>query len=191
MDPKIIAATTLHRGFCRLLRLRVRLADGTEFDREVEDHGAAVAVLPYDPVRRMALLIRLLRTPVLLMTNAPELLEVPAGLLDDDNPADAARRELHEETGLRVDEFEPMGWVWSMPGISTERMHLYLARYSEADRISDGGGVASEHENITVIELPLPELWTKAQGGAITDMKTLALVLMLHARYPELFVKSG
>jgi nudix-type nucleoside diphosphatase (YffH/AdpP family) len=169
------------------MRVRLRLEDGTEFAREVEDHGAAVAVLPYDPVRRTALLVRLLRAPVLLTANIPELLEVPAGIVDDDSPESAARRELHEETGLRVLDLEPMGFVWSMPGISTERMDLYLARYTEADRAGDGGGLATEHENITVVEIPLAELWARAQRNEINDMKTLALLFMLHARNPELF----
>jgi nudix-type nucleoside diphosphatase (YffH/AdpP family) len=187
VPPKILSTTTLHQGFCKLLRVRLRLEDGSEFDREVEDHGTAVAMLPYDPVRRTALLVRLLRTPVLLTANIPELLEVPAGLVEDDDPAAAARRELGEEAGLRVRDLESMGYVWTMPGISTERMHLYLARYAEADRVSDGGGLATEHENITVVEMPLTELWARAQRNEINDMKTLALVFMLRARYPELF----
>lgn len=153
----------------------------------MEDHGSAAAVLPYDPLRRTALLVRLLRAPVLLTARIPELLEVPAGLVEDDNAIDAARRELAEETGLRVNDLEYMGGAWSMPGISTERMDLYLARYGEGDRVSAGGGVAVEQENITVVEIPLAELWAKAQGNEIEDMKTLALVFMLHARHPELF----
>lgn len=153
----------------------------------MEDHGSAAAVLPYDPLRRTALLVRLLRAPVLLTARIPELLEVPAGLVEDDNAIDAARRELAEETGLRVNDLEYMGGAWSMPGISTERMDLYLARYGEGDRVSAGGGVAVEQENITVVEMPLAELWAKAQGNEIEDMKTLALVFMLHARHPELF----
>ena len=187
MPAKIISTSVLYRGFCKLLRVQLRLEDGAEVEREVEDHGAAVAVLPYDPSRRTALLIRLLRAPVLVAAQIPALLEVPAGLVEGDDPADAARRELREETGFQVNDLEYMGWVWSMPGISTERMHLYLARYSASDRVGAGGGVESEHENITVVEMSLTELWIKAQGDEIKDMKTLALVLTLHVRHPELF----
>jgi nudix-type nucleoside diphosphatase (YffH/AdpP family) len=186
MPPEIIATSTLHQGWCRLLKVRLR-AEGAEVEREVEDHGPAVAVLPYDPVRRMALMIRLLRAPVLLTAGLAELLEVPAGLLDESDPAETARREVREETGLHVRELEAVGSVWTSPGVSTERMELYLARYAEADRVDSGGGLASENENITVEEMPLVELWSKVEAREIRDMKTLTLVLLLHAREPQLF----
>jgi nudix-type nucleoside diphosphatase (YffH/AdpP family) len=187
VPPKIVSKTMLHDGFCKLFRVRLRLGDGEEIDREVEDHGAAVAMLPYDPARRTALLVRLLRTPPLMVANVADLLEAPAGLMDDDSADDAARRELEEETGLAVGALQPMGSVWTMPGISTERMHLYLVPYSQADRVSTGGGVKSEHENITVVEVALADLWGRAQRQEITDMKTLTLIYMLHTRHPELF----
>jgi len=186
MTAKILSTVTLHEGFCKLLRLRLRL-NGSEFDREVEDHGPAVAILPYDPASGMVLLVRLLRAPPLLAAAIPELLEVPAGLLGNDSADEAARRELHEEVGLRVTDLESLGSVWTMPGISTERMALYLARYSASDRIAIGGGLADEHENITVVEMPLAELWAKAVHGQIADMKTLVLIYMLHHRHPDLF----
>lgn len=184
--PEIVEKRPLHAGWCNLLRLRIRVDSGEIF-REVEDHGRAVAVLPYDPVRRTALLIKLLRAPVLLTAGMAELLEVPAGLADESDPAETAQRELWEETGLRVHQVEALGCVWTMPGISTERMDLFLAPYAEADRVGAGGGLASENENITVQELSLDELWARVQAGQIFDMKTLTLILMLHARQPELF----
>ena len=190
MSPEIVQTVTVYQGWTQLLRARIRLADGGEIVREVEDHGAAIAVLPYDPVRRTALVIRLLRAPVLLEAGVPDLLEVPAGLVEEDDTAETARRELHEETGLKVRELEPAGSVWTMPGLSTERMDLYLARYSTEDRIGPGGGLEGENENITVVELPLDELWTMARENAIADMKTLTLVLILHARHPQLFTAA-
>jgi hypothetical protein len=74
-----------------------------------------------------------------------------------------------------------------MPGVSTEQMDLYLAPYAEADRIGIGGGLADEHEGITVVELPLAELAAMADAGQIMDMKTLAVVQTLRLRRPELF----
>ena len=186
MPAEIVAKCTLHAGWCKLLRLRIRVDSG-EVIREVEDHGRAVAVLPYDPVRRTALLIKLLRAPVLLTAGMAELLEAPAGRVDEADPAETARREVWEETGLQLSDLEPLGCVWSMPGISTERMDLFLERYSKADRLGPGGGVEGENENITVEEISLDELWARVQAKQILDMKTLTLILMLHARHPELF----
>lgn len=188
MAAQIIARHQIHSGFTTLTKLRLRLQDGTEFDREVEDHGRAVAVLPYDPVRRTAILVRLLRAPVLSTTGNGDVLEAPAGLVDaEEGAVDAARRELHEETGLVTTHLEHVGCVWTSPGISTERMDLYLALYSVRDRVGSGGGLAEEHENTTVTEMPLRALLAYVNSGQIVDMKTLTLVLMLRARQPKLF----
>jgi nudix-type nucleoside diphosphatase (YffH/AdpP family) len=187
MAPEIVDTVTAYEGWTRLARVRVRLEDGTTIEREVEDHGRAVAMLPYDPVRRTALVIRLLRVPALLAAGLTELVEVPAGLAEGEYAADAARRELREETGLDAGVLEHVARVWTMPGISTEQMDLYLAPYSVQDRVGPGGGLESEHENITVVEMPLDALWAKTVRNEISDMKTLTLVLALHARKPHLF----
>ena len=73
-----------------------------------------------------------------------------------------------------------------MPGVSTERMHLYLASYS--GRVREGPGGADEDEEITAIEVGLDELARLADGGGLADIKTLALVQTLRLRRPELFV---
>ncbi len=74
-----------------------------------------------------------------------------------------------------------------LPGISTEKMHLFIAFYSTQDRKGKGGGEASEHENITIEEVPLAELAAMAGDGRITDMKTLVLIQTLRLRTPQLF----
>src|SRR5215217_7437944 len=103
MPPTISQKKTLYAGWLNVLGVRLRLANGDEFTREVEDHGRAVAVLPYNPQRRTALLVKLLRAPVLLATGEAELLEAPAGMVDEsEEPAATAKREAHEETGLRL-----------------------------------------------------------------------------------------
>src|SRR3954469_4088446 len=99
---KITAVETLHEGWGKLLRLTIRLPDGHTIKREVEDHGAAVCVLPYDPERRTAILVRQFRAPAFRVDGTAELLEAPAGMLDEDDPAACARREAHEEVGLSL-----------------------------------------------------------------------------------------
>jgi nudix-type nucleoside diphosphatase (YffH/AdpP family) len=179
---RITKVETLHEGWGKLLKLTIRLPDGQTIEREVEDHGAAVAVLPYDPDRQVAILVGQFRPPVFHVAADASLLEAPAGMLDEDDPAACARREAMEEVGLRLEDVEPVGTVWSSPGVSTERLHLFLARYSKQDRLSAGGGLEEEHENIDVHEIPLAELFRKAEQGEITDLKTLALVQILRLR---------
>ena len=190
MLPQILSTRSLYEGWTTLRLVRVRLTSGEVVDREVEDHGNAVAVLPYDPARRTVMLIRILRTPALLRAGLAAMLECPAGLLDETDPAAAARREASEEVGLALHDLEHVGRVWTSPGISAEQMDLYLAPYSAADRVKAGGGVASEHEAIEVAELGLDELWAMVGRGTIDDMKTLTLALTLRLRHPELFDKD-
>jgi nudix-type nucleoside diphosphatase (YffH/AdpP family) len=189
--PQILSTRSLYDGWTSLRLVRVRLDSGETVNREVEDHGDAVAVLPYDPVRRMVMLIRIMRAPALLRAGRAALLECPAGLLDEADPAEAARREANEEVGLALHDLEHVGRVWTSPGISAEQMDLYLAPYSAADRVNAGGGIASEHEAIEVAELGLDVVWAMVERGELDDMKTLNLVLTLRLRHPELFSADG
>ncbi|HHZ08487.1 MAG TPA: NUDIX hydrolase [Rhizobiales bacterium] len=182
----IIEKIVLYRGWTTLLRLAIEDGASTFF-REVEDHGNSAAVLPYDPLRRKATLVRLLRGPMLLSDGEGLSLEAPAGLVDSEAFADAARREALEEAGLRLSAVRHVATVWTSPGITTERMGLFLAEYGVGDRVGKGGGLAEEHENIEVVELDLDELWSRASAGALADMKTFTLVLALKELRPDLF----
>ena len=189
MTIAIARVDTIHEGYSRFLIATLRFPDGQTMRREIEDHGNAVAVLPYDPERRTAILVRQFRAPVYLSTNAQELLEAVAGGVEgsDTDPAACALREAHEEAGLDLKTLEYVATGWTMPGISTERMDFYLATYREQDRVGTGGGVPAERENITVIELSLDELAAKADRGELTDVKALLLTQTLRLRRPQLF----
>ncbi|MFI4997657.1 MAG: NUDIX domain-containing protein [Hyphomicrobiales bacterium] len=187
MTAKILRTRIVHQGFAKLLVVTVKDSRGTEFEREIEDRGRAAAVLPYDPIRRTALLVRLLRAPALYAEGLSELLEAPAGMVEDEHPAETIRREALEEVGLRLGALEHVVTAWSSPGLSCERIGLYLAPYSAADRVEQGGGLAVENENITVVEMPLAQLWSLVDRQELTDLKTLALVLALKLRQPRLF----
>ena len=92
----------------------------------------------------MALLVRQFRAPVYMSAGRDDLLEAIAGIVDEDDAAAAARREALEEAGLTLTKLDHVGCLWSMPGIATERMDLFLAVYREADRIGAGGGLAED-----------------------------------------------
>lgn len=186
MTIEITRRETVHEGHSKLFILTLRMPDGRSVRREVEDHGAAVCVLPYDPERRTALVVRQLRAPVLFAAQQEALCEAIAGIIESADPQDCARREAFEEAGLRLGTLEPVGAVWTMPGVSTERMHLYLAVCREADRAGPGGGVDDDEET-EVVELALRELAAMADSGRLDDLKTLVLVQTLRLRQPGLF----
>jgi nudix-type nucleoside diphosphatase (YffH/AdpP family) len=187
MPVELRKLETVYQGYATLMVATLSTEDGAVFRREIEHHGHAVAVLPYDPVRRTALLVSLPRAPVIWAGGPPELLEAIAGMIDDEDQQACVRREAMEEAGVRLGELEPVAAAWSSPGVSSERMHLFLAPYSARDRVGAGGGVEGEQEHVTATEVPLDQLWTWLEERRIEDMKTLALTLFLKAGRPELF----
>ncbi|TXM74960.1 NUDIX hydrolase [Methylobacterium sp. WL12] len=187
MVPIIRGTRLVHDGWARFLVAEVTMPDGTRITREIEDHGRAVAVLPYDPTRRVALLVSQFRAPVFFAEGPLDMLETPAGILDEGDPEEGARREAYEETGVELTALERVVSAWTAPGISTERMDLFLAAFSAADRSGPGGGLAEENEAITVHEVALDDLAARSDRGEIADMKTLTLVFALRLRHPHLF----
>jgi nudix-type nucleoside diphosphatase (YffH/AdpP family) len=184
---RIVKTETLYEGRNDLLKLAIEAPGGQTFLREVVDAPPAAAVLAYDPERRRAILVRQFRAPALQAGADPNLLEAIAGLLDDDDPETCARREAMEEAGLRLTTLEPVGVIWATPGYSTERIWLFLAPYSAADRVAEGGGLAEESEDIEVLEVSLTELAVLVERGDIADLKTVALVQALRIRRSDLF----
>ncbi|HSV03656.1 MAG TPA: NUDIX hydrolase [Phenylobacterium sp.] len=187
MPVEIRRVETVYRGYVTLMVATLAMEDGSTFTREIEDHGRAVAVLPYDPLRRCALMVRLPRAPAAWADGPPELTEAPAGMVEDETAEATARREALEEAGVRLGALEPVASPFASPGVSTERIQLFLAPYAAADRVAPGGGHAHEHEHITVVEAGLDELWRRVEADDILDMKTLVLLLALRLRRPELF----
>ena len=187
MKPKILTRETVHGGYLKVSRLQVRLADGADVSLEIEEHGDAAVVLPYDSHRRCALVARLFRVAVFDTTGEEVLEEACAGMIGDENAETAARREAYEELGVDLKSLELIGRFWSSPGVSTERHSMFLAPYGRADRVAQGGGVAGEHEAITVVERPLADLAADMGHGRITDGKLATLILALRLRRPELF----
>jgi nudix-type nucleoside diphosphatase (YffH/AdpP family) len=145
--------------------------------RETYDRGNGATILLYDLARRTVLLTSQFRYPVYI-NGHPDgmLIETAAGLLDDDDPQTAIRREAIEETGHDVGELTHVFDAFMSPGSVTERLHFYAAPYSTDTKASDGGGLAEEGEHITVLELGIDEALAMIDDGRITDGKTIMLL---------------
>ncbi|QFU17908.1 NUDIX domain-containing protein [Microvirga thermotolerans] len=184
---EIADARVIHEGRRSLVALTVALPGGKSMVREVLESPPAAAVLPYDERRRTVLLVRQFRAAALRAGGAPEPVEAIAGLVDPgETPEACIRREAMEEAGLRLGPLEPVGSVWASPGYSTERVHLFLAPYADADRTGEGGGLAEEQEDIATCEIEFAALAAMLAQGALEDMKTLALAQALALRVPAL-----
>jgi nudix-type nucleoside diphosphatase (YffH/AdpP family) len=190
VKPRIVDQHVAYSGYLTVKKLRVKLADGTTVSRDIETHGDAAAVLPYDMERRCALVVRLFRAPVFSVTQESAVEEACAGMIEDEDDEAAVRREAYEELGVSLQALERVARIWSSPGVSTERQSLFLAAYVAADRVGKGGGVAEEHEGITVVERPLEHLALDLDQGRIVDGKLVTLLLALQLRKPELFPPS-
>ena len=183
---EIIARHLVYDGWYKFFRLEMRMPDGKVVERHLLDNGSAVAVLPYDPARRVAMLITQPRAAV-IEAAAPPLLEVIAGNIDGQPIEAQTRTEALEEAGLRLGELEPVANIWPIPPVSTERVQLFLAKYCAADRVGPGGGAAHEDEHISVYEIGLDTLWDMVSQGSLVDAKTLVCAQALMLRHPELF----
>jgi nudix-type nucleoside diphosphatase (YffH/AdpP family) len=186
MMIEITSTEMKHAGWARFLVATIRLADGRSIRREIEDHGVAICVLPYDAERRTAVLVRQFRAPVFFAAREPDMLEAIAGIVEDEDPATCARREAREEAGLELGALEHVVTGWTMPGVSTERMHFYLAPYRQDSRVGNEGAVG-EDEHVTRVEMTLAELASMADAGRLHDVKTLLLLQTLRLRQPHLF----
>lgn len=163
----------------RRTTLDVRRRDGRwdRQQRETYDRGNGATVLPYDAERGTVLLTRQFRWPA-YVNGHPDgmLIEAAAGLLDEDDPETAVRREATEELGIRLGDLVRVGDVFMSPGSVTERVHFYVGGYTPADRVEAGGGVEDEGEDIEVLELALDEALAMVEDGRIADGKTIMLL---------------
>jgi nudix-type nucleoside diphosphatase (YffH/AdpP family) len=145
--------------------------------RETYDRGNGATILLYNVARRTVLLSRQFRYPV-YVNDHPDgmLIETAAGLLDEDDPETAIRREASEELGVTIGELTHVFDVYMSPGSVTERLHFFAAPYTDASRTSEGGGLADDGEDIDVLELPFDQALTMIGTGEIADAKTIMLL---------------
>ncbi|MCQ4632252.1 NUDIX domain-containing protein [Shinella sp. CPCC 100929] len=184
---RIVDQQTVWKRFIHLRTLVIEQtrADGRveRLDREVHDHGPAASVLLVDPARQSLILVRQFRPGAFFGGHSDGfLLEVPAGLLDDDAPEEAVAREAMEETGYAVRDVRHLFDIYSSPGTLTERVGCFVARIDATKRDGKGGGVDGEGEDIEIVEMPIDEAYGLVATGGIQDAKTIVLLqwLMLH-----------
>jgi nudix-type nucleoside diphosphatase (YffH/AdpP family) len=146
-------------------------------EREAYDRGNGAVILLHDPDRSTVLLTRQFRWPAYANAHPDGMLiEACAGLLDNDDPETAIRREVREETGVEVGEVRPLFAAYMSPGSVTERLHFYYASYASNQRRSEGGGIADEGEDIEVVELGVDQALAMMGSGEIVDAKTIMLL---------------
>ncbi len=154
-------------------------------ERETYDRGNGAVLLPYDVDRSAVLLTRQFRYPAYVNDHPDGLLiEAAAGLLDDDDPVTAIRRESAEELGVSLAEVEHVFDAYMSPGSVTERLHFFAAAYTPDSRTGDGGGIAEEGEDIEVLELDFAEALAMTGDGRIVDGKTIMLLQWAALRGP-------
>jgi nudix-type nucleoside diphosphatase (YffH/AdpP family) len=144
--------------------------------REIFDRGDAAALLPYNLPQRTVVLVRQLRYPAYVNGYDDLLIEAPAGLLDGETPELRIRAEAEEEIGYRLGEIKKIFEAFMSPGAVTEKAHFFVAECQPAMKIGTGGGLASEGEDIEVLELPFDEALAMTSDRRIVDAKTIMLL---------------
>jgi nudix-type nucleoside diphosphatase (YffH/AdpP family) len=145
--------------------------------REVYDRGNGAAILLYNSAQKTVILTRQFRLPSYLNGNKTGMMiEVCAGLLDKDHPEQCIIRETEEETGYRIATVHKVFETYMSPGAVTEILYLFVGEYDQSMKVSDGGGLDAEQENIEVLEYSFDEAYAMIATGEIKDAKTVMLL---------------
>jgi nudix-type nucleoside diphosphatase (YffH/AdpP family) len=151
--------------------------------REAYDRGNGAVILLYNQLSNTVILTRQFRLPTYINGNETGMLiEACAGLLDNDNPEDCIKRETEEETGYKISRVEKIFEAYMSPGSVTEILYFFIAEYSNEMKITDGGGLEEEGENIEVLELSFEEALKMIDRGEIKDAKTIMLLQHLRIK---------
>jgi nudix-type nucleoside diphosphatase (YffH/AdpP family) len=144
--------------------------------RETYDRGNGATLLPYNLAQRSVVLVRQFRYPAYVNGYDDLLIETAAGMLDNETPEIRIRAEVEEETGYRLGAVRKVFEAFMSPGAVTEKLHFFVAEYQSNMRIGSGGGLASEGEDIEVLELPIDQALAMIGDGRIADAKTIMLL---------------
>jgi GDP-mannose pyrophosphatase NudK len=147
---------------------------GQEVPRMKVVRPDASAVLLYNTDLAEFILVEQYRYPT-----SGSTIEIIAGKVDDgETPEQAAVRELKEEVGYEIteDRLNKVVSIYPSPGYAQETIHIYAASVTNADKVSDGGGVALEHEDVKILTFNAVELLNNIESGNIKDAKTICAI---------------
>jgi 8-oxo-dGDP phosphatase len=184
--PVLSSEEVMRGAIIRVRRDVVLMPDGDAAGREMVEHPGAVAVLALDEAGRV-LLIRQYRHPVQAL-----LWEIPAGLRDVDGepPLLTAERELREEAGYQAADWHVLADFFSSPGISTERLRVFLARgLSRAPRAGQGYVPRHEESQLVVGWLPLEQAVARFLAGDLRNGVTAVGILAAYAAMKDGFTR--
>ncbi|MCE3074212.1 GDP-mannose pyrophosphatase NudK [Chryseobacterium gwangjuense] len=159
--------------------------DGNEEvqSREAYDRGNGAVILLYNITHKTIILTKQFRLPTYINGNSDGMLiEACAGLLDNNQPEECIKRETEEETGYKISQVKKIFEAYMSPGSVTEILHFFIAEYSNEMKITDGGGLEEEGENIEVLELLFEEALNLIDKGDIKDAKTIMLIQYLRLK---------
>ncbi|MFJ3355194.1 NUDIX domain-containing protein [Serratia liquefaciens] len=144
--------------------------------RETYDRGDGATILLFNRQRQKVVLTRQFRFPAFVNGHDGMMIEAAAGLLDNASPEERIRAEAEEETGYIVQNVQKVFEAYMSPGSVTEKLHFFVGEYQADERVSNGGGVEAEGEDLEVIELPLADALRAVSQGTIVDAKTIMLL---------------
>lgn len=150
----------------KLYKDSVELSTGQKTFREVVKHSGGVVILAFKGDK--ILLVKQFRYPM-----KEVMLELPAGKLEQgEDPFEAAKRELEEETGYCANKWTDLGYVYTSPGYSDEKLYLYKAEDLEFTHCHPDEG-----EIIQAFEYKYDDVLKMIDNGQINDAKTLCALL--------------
>lgn len=171
-DYEVTQREELYKGVFRLARyhIRQRLFNGgwsEVYQREVLERHSAAGILPYDAKLDCVILIEQFRPGSLADPVSPWLIEIPAGVLTTtETPEALARREAVEEAGCDILAAEMVCDYFVSPGGSNEYIYLFCGQV-DASQVGGIHGLAHEHEDIRVINIPAEEAFAWLHDGKI------------------------
>ena len=171
----------VHKGWATLSEItfdyKMTAGNWVSKKRESYNRGDGATILLYNKEKQTVILVKQFRISAFLNEDKTGfIIETCAGMLDKDDPKTCVIREVEEETGYRLKEVKKVMEAYSSPGALTEKLYYFVGEYSEGMKVSEGGGLESEKEDIEILEMPFKKALQKIETGEINDAKTIILL---------------